>query len=147
MGVSKSTENSISRRGVLCGIALLAVGLTNESAKAATNAVGATQVGKKIKLALAKNKALAKVGGVVQISLSDGSEIAVIRTAAGVKGITAINLSCTHNGVPVMQEGSNWICPAHGSEFALNGKLIKGPARTALQKYPVVASATTVTIG
>ena len=147
MGVSKSTENSISRRGVLCGIALLAVGLTTEGAEAATTAVGVTQVGKKIKLDLTKNKGLAKIGGIVQITLTDGTEIAVIRTAAGVKGISAINLSCTHNGVPVMQGASGWICPAHGSEFALSGKLVKGPARSALQKYPVVATAKTVTIG
>lgn len=147
MEVSKSTENSISRRSVLCGIALLAVGLSAEGAEAATTAVGATQVGKKIKLDLAKNKALAKVGGMVQLDLSDGSALAVVRTAAGNKGITAINLACTHNGVNVMPQGTGWICPAHGSQFALGGKLIKGPARTALQKYPVVATATTVTIG
>ena len=147
MEVNLRTDNSVSRRSVLCGIALLAVGLSAEGAEAATTAVGATQVGKKIKLDLAKNKALTKVGGMVQIDLSDGSAIAIVRTAAGIKGITAINLACTHNGVNVMQQGSGWICPAHGSEFALGGKLVKGPARTALQKYPVVATATTVTIG
>ena len=52
MEVSKSTDNSISRRGVFCGIALLAVGLTSEAAAAAVTAVGVTQVGKKIKLDL-----------------------------------------------------------------------------------------------
>lgn len=147
MEVSKSTDRSISRRGVLCGIALLAVGLTSESAQAATTAVGATQVGNKIKLDLSKNKALAKVGGVVQMDLSDGSSLAVIRTAPGAKGISAINLACTHNGVPVMQQANGWICPAHGSQFGLTGKLIKGPARTALQKYPVAVTATSVLIG
>ena len=147
MEVSKSTDHLISRRGVLCGIALLAVGLSSEAAAAATNAVGVTQAGSKLKLDLTKNKALAKVGGVVEIPLSDGSVIAVIRTAAGMKGITAINLACTHNGVTVMQQGNGWLCPAHGSQFGLSGKLIKGPARSALQKYPVTATATTVTIG
>ena len=147
MEVSKSTDNSISRRGVFCGIALLAVGLTSEAAAAATTAVGVTQVGKKIKLDLSKNKSLAKVGGVVQIDLSDGSSLAVVRTAAGTKGISAISLSCTHNGVTVMQQGNGWVCPAHGSQFGINGKLIQGPARSALQKYPVAVTATSVLIG
>ena len=70
-----------------------------------------------------------------------------IRTAAGTKGLSAISLSCTHNGVTVMQQGNEWVCPAHGSQFGLNGKLIQGPARTALQKYPITATATTAMIG
>ena len=147
MEVSKNTDKSFSRRSVLCGIALVAVGLSSESAGAATTAVGATQSGNKIKFDLAKNKALAKVGGLVQIDLSDGSSLAIIRTAAGAKGISAINLSCTHQGVPVTKQGSGWMCPAHGSQFALNGKLIKGPARSALQKYPVSVSGNSILIG
>lgn len=143
----KNTENSISRRALLCGAALLAVGLTSETAEAATTAVGATQSGNKIKLNLAKNKALSKVGGMVQIDLSDGSSMAIVRTAAGAKGITAINLACTHQGVPVKQQGSGWICPAHGSKFALNGKLEQGPARNALQKYPVSITGNSILIG
>ena len=147
MEVSKNTDKTFSRRSVLCGVALLAVGLSTESASAATTAVGATQAGNKIKLDLAKNKALAKVGGLVQIDLSDGSSLAIVRTAAGAKGISAINLSCTHQGVPVKQQGSGWMCPAHGSQFALIGKLIKGPARSALQKYPVSVTGNSILIG
>jgi len=143
----KLTKTDVSRRAALCGIALIAAGLTSDLAAAATTAVGATQSGKKIKLDLVKNKALAKVGGVVQLDLSDGSAMAIVRTAMGAKGITAINLSCTHNGVPVMQEGNLWVCPAHGSEFALGGKLVKGPARSALQKYSVKVTGNSVVIG
>ena len=137
-------EKEISRRSVFCGVALLAVGLTAEKANAATPATGVSQVGMKIKIDLTKNKSLAKVGGVVQIDLSDGSSIAVIRTAAGTKGLSAISLSCTHNGVTVMQQGNEWVCPAHGSEFALGGKLVKGPARSALQKYSVKVTGNSV---
>ena len=81
MEVSKNTDKTFSRRSVLCGVALLAVGLSTESASAATTAVGATQSGNKIKLDLAKNKALAKVGGLVQLDLSDGSSLAEIGRA------------------------------------------------------------------
>ena len=52
MEVNKNTDAGISRRGVFCGLALLAVGLTTETANAAANAVGVTQVGNKLKLDL-----------------------------------------------------------------------------------------------
>ena len=141
------SEKELSRRAVLCGAALLAVGLTAEKALAAVPATGVSQVGKKLKIDLTKNKALAKVGGAIQIDLSDGSSLAVVRTAAGTKGLVALSLACTHAGATVMQQGNGWLCPAHGSQFALNGKLIQGPARTALQKYPITATATTAMIG
>lgn len=137
----------VSRRGVFCGVALLAVGLLPEAAQAAVTAVGVKVVGKKLVLDLKQNKALNKVGGVVQIDLQDGSSLAVVRTATGAKGLTAISLSCPHNGVTVMEQGNGWICPAHGSQFLLNGKLTQGPARTALQKFPITSTATTATIG
>ena len=141
------SEKELSRRAVLCGAALLAVGLTAEKALAAVPATGVSQVGKKLKIDLTKNKALAKVGGAIQVDLSDGSSLAVVRTAAGTKGLVALSLACTHAGATVMQQGNGWLCPAHGSQFALNGKLIQGPARTALQKYPITATATTAMIG
>ena len=140
-------NKEVSRRGVFCGVALLAAGITAEKADAAVPATGITQVGNKLKVDLTKNKALSKVGGVVQIDLSDGSSLAVIRTAAGNKGLVALNLSCTHNGVTVMQQGNGWICPAHGSQFELNGKLVQGPARSALQKYPISVTGKTALIG
>ena len=141
------SEKELSRRAVLCGAALLAVGLTTEKALAAVPATGVSQVGKKLKIDLTKNKALAKVGGAIQVDLSDGSSLAVIRNAAGNKGLVALNLSCTHNGVTVMQQGNGWICPAHGSQFELNGKLVQGPARSALQKYPISVTGKTALIG
>jgi len=140
-------NKEVSRRGVFCGVALLAAGITAEKADAAVPATGITQVGNKLKVDLTKNKALSKVGGVVQIDLSDGSSIAIVRAAAGNKGLIALSLSCTHNGVTVMQQGSGWICPAHGSQFGLNGKLIQGPARSALQKYPITATSKFAMIG
>jgi Rieske Fe-S protein len=146
-GENPISSIEVSRRGVLCGVALLVVGLLPDSAEAAETAVGVKVVGKKLVMDLRQNRALNKVGGVVQINFQDGTSMAVVRTAAGTKGLTAISLSCTHNGVTVMEQDGAWICPAHGSQFALNGKLRNGPARTSLQKFPITATATTATIG
>jgi Rieske Fe-S protein len=117
-----------------------------DSAHASLKGVTQSAAGK-ITVNLKLNPALAKVGGVLQIPLSDGSVVALVRTKAGAQGLKAINLSCTHQGVTVVQQGSEWVCPAHRSQFGIDGHLIAGPARSALMKYPVTATATTVTIG
>ncbi len=141
-------DKEIGRRSLICGAIALAVGISSDVALAAAPAAGITQ-GKdgKMVLDLSKNPALKKVGGSVTADLSNGSSIAVVRTALGVKGLTVINLSCTHNGVTVMPSGNQWLCPAHGSQFSLTGKVLQGPARTALFKYPSIATLKTLTIG
>ncbi|MCX6455540.1 MAG: Rieske 2Fe-2S domain-containing protein [Actinobacteria bacterium] len=145
--MSMELAKDLTRRSLLCGIALIAVGLLPEAANAAVPAVGVKVKGKKLLVDLKANKVLAKVGGVVQIDFSDGSSIALVRTAPGNKGLSAISLACTHQGVTVIQQDKQWVCPAHGSQFALGGALVQGPARSALQKYPITATATTAVIG
>ena len=97
-------DMQVSRRGVLCGIAVLSVGLTTaamgDSAHASLKGVTQSAAGK-ITVNLKLNPALAKVGGVLQIPLSDGSVVALVRTKAGAQGLKAMNLSCTHQGVTV----------------------------------------------
>ena len=56
--MSEKQPTTVSRRGVLCGMALLAVGLLPEAAQAAVTAAGVKVVGKKIVLDLKANKAL-----------------------------------------------------------------------------------------
>jgi hypothetical protein len=137
----------IGRRAVLCGAVAVVLGLSTDIASASVPAIGVKQVGKKIQIALAKNKSLAKVGGAITIALGDGSSVAIARISSAVNGFVAINLSCTHQGVTVEQQGSTWICPAHGSTFNTSGKVLRGPANQALFKYPIAATAKTVTIG
>ena len=141
-----SEKSSLSRRALLCGALAISLGLAPDLAEA-TDAAGVTQSGGKLKISLAKNKSLAKVGGVVQVPLSDGSSLAIIRTTAATNGFIAMNLSCTHQGVTVQQQGTNWVCPAHGSEYTLAGKVVRGPARTALIKYPLSATSKVITVG
>jgi len=146
--VTDSGSGQIGRRALLCGAVALAFGVSTDIASAAVTAQGVKQrKDGKIDIDLAKNPALKKVGGAITIDLADGSSVAVVRTAAGVKGLTVLNLSCPHNGVTVMQQGSQWLCPAHGSQFTLAGKVVQGPARTALYKYPSSATLKTLTIG
>jgi Rieske Fe-S protein len=39
-----------------------------------------------------------------------------------------MSLTCTHLGCTVSLDGDRFACPCHGSVFALDGEVIKGPA-------------------
>jgi len=43
-------------------------------------------------------------------------------------------VNCTHLGCPVrwLPDGHIFLCPCHGSQFTLDGKIIKGPATSPL---------------
>ncbi len=138
-------EKDLSRRAVLCGLAVLTLGLVPESAIAATG-VKVLADGK-VDVSLSGNPALRKVGGVVQFTNGSGQEIALVRTGKGAKAYRALNLSCTHEGETVIRSGGKWVCPEHRAEFAINGAVKVGPAKRNLVNIPVVVTKTKVTVG
>lgn len=50
-------------------------------------------------------------------------------------------MHCPHKGCTVNVTPDKFVCPCHGSQFALDGALLKGPAKSALQ------SLTTTVVG
>jgi Rieske Fe-S protein len=142
-------ESSFSRRQLLCGTLLAGLGLALDALPDTAQAATGVTVLKsgKVQVSLKANKQLAKVGGAVIVPLSDGSDLAVVRTATGVNGFTALSLTCPHMGGTVNEIGKKWVCPLHGSTFALNGALLQGPAQSGLSKYPLKATAQNLTIG
>ena len=134
----------LSRRGAICALATFTLGALAVPAVAASG-VRVLKSGK-VEVTLARNPALKSVGGVVRIDNVSGRSIALVRTAKGRQGFTAIDLRCTHEGAIVSQEGAQWVCPRHGATFAVDGSLEIGPAETALRKLRVTATAKKVTI-
>jgi cytochrome b6-f complex iron-sulfur subunit len=65
-----------------------------------------------------------------------GRPIAVFRDAEGVYAVSTV---CTHLGCIVKAEGGGFGCPCHGSRFALDGSVAKGPAPKALPWLSVSA--------
>jgi nitrite reductase/ring-hydroxylating ferredoxin subunit len=49
---------------------------------------------------------------------------------------SAMLLKCTHQGAELQVFGERMVCPAHGSEFNLDGEVVEGPAVDALQTFP-----------
>ena len=68
----------------------------------------------------------------------DGRRLAAFRDSEGV--IHAVSPICTHLRCVVAFDGAaeEWVCPCHGSRFALDGALLRGPARTPLERIEVV---------
>ena len=94
---------------------------------------------------VAKVPALAKVNGVANLGNVKGIPTAIVRT--GPTTYKALNLQCPHAGITVIDEGPEWVCPAHGSTFALNGAFISGPAQQALAVVPSRLARGVLTVG
>lgn len=138
-------QKEVSRRAVLCGLAVLTLGLVPETAIAATGVK--VLANGKVDVTLSRNPALKKVGGVVQFTNGAGQEVALVRTGKAAHAYKALNLSCTHEGTTVTKSGGKWICPNHRAEFEINGAVKIGPARSNLVSIPVKVAKTKVTVG
>jgi Rieske Fe-S protein len=144
-GEAMQNEKDLSRRAVLCGLAVLTLGLIPENAIAATGVK--VLANGKVEVTLSKNPALKKVGGTVQFEDGSGQAIALVRTGKSASAYRALNLACTHEGTNVTKSGSKWVCPEHRAEFSINGDVKVGPARANLVQLPVKVSTTKVVVG
>jgi cytochrome b6-f complex iron-sulfur subunit len=79
-----------------------------------------------------KNSDLAKVGGAVFLDDED-MLVRVSQTQ-----FVALSLICKHKGCTVELTGNKFVCPCHGSEYALDGKVTEGPSKKNLDTYDVV---------
>jgi len=80
--------------------------------------------------------ALADAGGSVRVQ-AGGHKIVLARLKSG--DVTGVSWVCTHAGCTVCFEdgAQEFACPCHGSRFKPDGRRAAGPARRALQEYPV----------
>ena len=89
-----------------------------------------------LRLAFAEHPALASAGGAAMVRIDGKGKPLLIRND-GDQGITALSLKCTHLGCTVrVDEGGALGCPCHGSRYASDGAVTKGPAKQALTRYP-----------
>jgi Rieske Fe-S protein len=144
-GEAMQNEKDLSRRAVLCGLAVLTLGLVPDTAIAATGVK--VLANGKVEVTLSKNPALKKVGGTVQFEDRSGQAIALVRTGKSASAYRALNLACTHEGTNVTKSGTKWICPNHRAEFAINGDVKVGPARANLVQLPIKFSTSKIVVG
>lgn len=131
--MADTAHGNLPRRDFLVGICGL-VGLGLGAALLADDALAADGITRlpdgRVEVEVAKVPGLARVGGAVLLGNIKGVPTAVVRTSSS--AYRALDLRCTHQGVPVKKSGSQWFCPAHGSTFAMDGKVRRGPAIASL---------------
>lgn len=64
----------------------------------------------------------------------------------GENNFRAVSGRCTHLGCHVRPSGNFLVCPCHGSTFDLEGQVVRGPAQSPLEIYPVKAKETEIEI-
>lgn len=129
--------DKISRRDFIKKSALSAVVggtvLSSMSLDAFAKAVAAKSVlktgGDDLVVKLSDNAPLNKVGGSVKVN----DELILIRKSES--SFLAVKTICSHKGCDVELEGDKFVCPCHGSEFTLEGKVTSGPAKTDLKSF------------
>lgn len=56
-------------------------------------------------------------------------------------GASAFSTRCSHRGCEVEPASDRLVCPCHGSEYALDGAVLRGPAQRPLEPFRVVETA------
>ena len=66
-----------------------------------------------------------------------GMEHPVFLRATEEGAYTALLVRCTHQGCQPDPVGDRFVCPCHGSEFDMEGAVLRGPAERPLPRYGV----------
>ena len=118
-----------------------AVGCAALAGCASTMALPVTAEGGRIRLRLDELKGLSGAEGFVR--LSRGGAAAPIYLLALPDGShAALSPICTHLGCTVDVAGQRLVCPCHGSTYARDGTVLRGPAERPLRRFPVTETTT-----
>jgi cytochrome b6-f complex iron-sulfur subunit len=141
-----------SRRELLRGLGVAAVGALVVAAgcgqqgsslpTAATSSCGA---GECIDLGNAANQELTAVGGAMLVDMA-GDTIMIVRVSD--TQVVALSAICTHAGCSMDYVAGQKVldCPCHGSQFATDGSVLRGPAVRNLRVYNVTMANNTITV-
>jgi Rieske Fe-S protein len=90
--------------------------------------------GKKLSIDLDQVPKLKEIGGQTTIKLMH-EDLLIIRDSE--KTIRIFNAHCTHKGclVKYSAKDNRINCPCHGSQYDMNGNVLKGPAPRSLQAH------------
>jgi cytochrome b6-f complex iron-sulfur subunit len=88
--------------------------------------------------------ALAPAGALALVKTS-GGDVLVAHTGADT--FVALSAGCTHAACEITGfTGQTYVCPCHGSQFDTSGRVVQGPAPTALRQFPTQFASDVLTI-
>ena len=103
------------------------------SSAAALPTINGTVVGASIVITIDASSPLAAAGSLAFVQSSAGS-VLVARTSQDT--FSALASGCTHASCAITgYSGQTFVCPCHGSRFDSSGRVVNGPAGTALRQY------------
>ncbi len=88
-----------------------------------------------------------EAGQAAAFTFPGGEPGLVFKTASGQSG--AVSAKCTHQGCTVAWSGNEknpLHCPCHNSNFALDGKVLSGPAKAPLKHYSATQNGAEITL-
>jgi Rieske Fe-S protein len=89
--------------------------------------------------------ALADVGGAALVESVAGVFL-VSRT--GANAFTAIDGICSHESCTVTgTDGTDYVCPCHGSRYSRSGRVLAGPATASLRQFTATFAGDVLSIG
>lgn len=95
--------------------------------------VSASVSGRAVTVPVGAGSALASTGAMAIAQTSVGT---FLLSRTGASSLTALTATCTHEGCTITQtDGSQFVCPCHGSTFTSSGAVVKGPANRSLQQF------------
>jgi cytochrome b6-f complex iron-sulfur subunit len=141
-----------SRRELLQGLGVAAIGALvvgagcgqqGSSLSPATSASCGT--GECIDLTDAANQPLTTAGGAMLVDMA-GDTIMVIRVSD--TQVIALSAICTHAGCSMDYAAGQKVldCPCHGSQFAIDGSVLRGPAVRPVRVYSVTLASNMITV-
>ena len=119
-------------------------GTTGASAVPEIPTVAGTAGGGAVTVTIDAASPLAAVGGAALVQSSAGSFL-VAHT--GPDTFTALTATCTHQACTITGlSGNSYVCPCHRSRFDQSGRVLNGPASTALRSFATSFAAGVLTI-
>lgn len=75
------------------------------------------------------------VGGAISVSVPGEGTVLVAQPTEG--EVVAFSAVCPHEGCSAAPDTGGFTCPCHGSQFALDGSVTRGPAQDDLAPFAV----------
>jgi cytochrome b6-f complex iron-sulfur subunit len=141
-----------SRRELLQGLGVAAVGALvvaagcgQQGSTLSTATSASCGTGECIDLTDAANQPLTTAGGAMLVDMA-GDTIMVVRVSD--TQVVALSAICTHAGCSMDYTAGQKVldCPCHGSQFATDGSVLRGPAVRPLRVYSVTLASNMITV-